>query len=45
MDGFLALHFAAQQGHVEVLKLLLRHVSTKGERGAVKKHVNSVDAC
>jgi len=42
MDGFLPLHFAAQAGHVEVLKLLVRHIGSKGEYGAMKKHVNCV---
>ncbi|CAJ1350896.1 unnamed protein product [Effrenium voratum] len=42
MDGFLALHFAAQSGHVEVLRLLVRKMSSKGEYAAVKRHVNRV---
>ncbi|CAE7444299.1 Ripk4, partial [Symbiodinium sp. CCMP2456] len=42
MDGFLPLHFAAQAGHLEVLRLLIRKVGSKGEFGEVKKHVNRV---
>lgn len=42
MDGFLGLHFAAQQGHLEVVRALLRHISARGEHGAVKKYVNRV---
>lgn len=42
MDGFLPLHFAAQSGHLEVLRLLVRKVGAKGERGLVKRYVNRV---
>ena len=35
MDGFLALHFAAQSGHVEVLRLLVRKMSSKGQETTV----------
>eukprot|EP00411_Alexandrium_monilatum_P016696 CAMPEP_0175235674 /NCGR_PEP_ID=MMETSP0093-20121207/27613_1 /TAXON_ID=311494 /ORGANISM="Alexandrium monilatum, Strain CCMP3105" /LENGTH=936 /DNA_ID=CAMNT_0016529603 /DNA_START=8 /DNA_END=2815 /DNA_ORIENTATION=- len=42
MDGFLPLHFAAQAGHLEVVRMLVRKVSAGGARGAVKQHVNRV---
>lgn len=42
MDGFLALHFAAQGGYLEVVRLILKEISQKGEHGAVKRHVNRV---
>lgn len=41
MDGYLPLHFAAQGGHLEVLRLIVRMVGA-GERGAVKRYVNRV---
>eukprot|EP00931_Biecheleriopsis_adriatica_P110597 TRINITY_DN8488_c0_g1_i1.p1 TRINITY_DN8488_c0_g1~~TRINITY_DN8488_c0_g1_i1.p1 ORF type:complete len:540 (-),score=159.74 TRINITY_DN8488_c0_g1_i1:66-1460(-) len=42
MDAFLPLHFAAQAGHLEVLRLLVRKVGAKGEHGLVKRYVNYV---
>eukprot|EP00928_Gymnodinium_smaydae_P015589 TRINITY_DN15775_c0_g1_i1.p1 TRINITY_DN15775_c0_g1~~TRINITY_DN15775_c0_g1_i1.p1 ORF type:complete len:504 (-),score=100.18 TRINITY_DN15775_c0_g1_i1:41-1342(-) len=44
MDGFLPLHFAAQQGHLGVLKALIKKVGAKDDHGAVKRHVNRVVA-
>lgn len=41
-DGYLGLHFAAQQGHLEVVRALLGHLRTHGERGSIKKHVNRI---
>eukprot|EP00443_Scrippsiella_acuminata_P102101 CAMPEP_0115600958 /NCGR_PEP_ID=MMETSP0272-20121206/15154_1 /TAXON_ID=71861 /ORGANISM="Scrippsiella trochoidea, Strain CCMP3099" /LENGTH=483 /DNA_ID=CAMNT_0003036413 /DNA_START=48 /DNA_END=1496 /DNA_ORIENTATION=- len=42
MDGFLALHFAAQAGRLEVVRALIRHLGSGGDHGAVKRHVNRV---
>jgi len=42
MDGFLALHFAAQQGRLDVVQAITRHLSGGKEHGVVKKHVNRV---
>mmetsp|Transcript_41625 Transcript_41625/g.114778 ORF Transcript_41625/g.114778 Transcript_41625/m.114778 type:complete len:499 (-) Transcript_41625:102-1598(-) len=42
MDGFLPLHFAAQQGHLDVLRTIVRSFGAKGDHGAVKRHVNRV---
>lgn len=42
MDGFLPLHFAAQQGHIELLRVIIRSVSAKGDHGAVKRLLNRV---
>jgi len=42
MDGFLPLHFAAQSGHLEVLRLIVKKLGSKGEHGVIKRHVNRV---
>ncbi|CAE8606076.1 unnamed protein product, partial [Polarella glacialis] len=42
MDGFLPLHFAAQGGHLEVIRLLVKKVGSKGDHGNVKRYVNRV---
>lgn len=42
MDGFLPIHFAAQSGHLEVLRAIVRHIGAKGEFGIVKRHVNRI---
>eukprot|EP00927_Polykrikos_kofoidii_P059901 TRINITY_DN55004_c0_g1_i1.p1 TRINITY_DN55004_c0_g1~~TRINITY_DN55004_c0_g1_i1.p1 ORF type:complete len:494 (+),score=80.35 TRINITY_DN55004_c0_g1_i1:92-1573(+) len=43
MDAFLPSHFAAQQGHLDVLKALVRRVGARSEHGGVvKRYVNRV---